>query len=469
MASLVAIMVLALAGSSRADETDAAGAVRIIESGVDRIEIAVNKGALVRLPRPASSVFVSDPEYSDIAVQSPMDVYVTVRRTGTTSFFAIDDDGAVQASIDIVGVHDIAGLQAALHSVPSGAAVEVRSVLGGLLLSGRVYSAEAAAEANRIAERFLADDEVVVNRLKVAGPNQVNLRVRIAEVSRDVLKRLGFHLDGLLVFGEYQLGLATGRAFLDQSREVIERLPDSGLAHLVHEATGANHVADVSAIIDALETEGLISLLAEPNLTALSGETANFLAGGEFPIPVVDRQGAASVEFKSYGVSLAFTPTVLSGNRINLRVMPEVSSISSVGAVTLNSVTIPALTTRRASTSVELASGQSFAIAGLLQADSDQNVSEFPGLADLPILGALFRSTEFHRRETELVVIVTPYVVHPVSSGALLAPTDGFEIPDDFERIVHGRTHRRRLPGSERFVPVPGHDPATLPGGFVIR
>ena len=206
----------------------------------------------------------------------------------------------------------------------------------------------------------------------------------------------------------------------------------------MHEASRANHAADVSAIIDALETEGLVSLLAEPNLTALSGETANFLVGGEFPIPVVDRQGAASVEFKAYGVSLAFTPTVLSGHRINLRVMPEVSSISSVGAVTLNGVNIPALATRRASTSVELASGQSFAIAGLLQADSDQNVNKFPGLADLPILGTLFRSTAFNRRETELVVIVTPYVVRPVSSGALLAPTDGFEIPDDF------RPHRAR-------------------------
>ena len=201
-----------------------------------------------------------------------------------------------------------------------------------------------------------------MNRLQVAGPNQVNLRVKVAEVSRNVLERIGFSFDGLLLSGNFQLGLATGRTFVDQSRESIERLSDTGFAHLVYETSHG----DINAIIDALESEGLVSLLAEPNLTALSGETASFLAGGEFPVPVVDRLGGASVEFKDYGVSLAFTPTVLSGNRINLKVMPEVSSISSAGATTLNGINIPALTTRRASTSVELGSGQSFAIAGLL-------------------------------------------------------------------------------------------------------
>ena len=246
---------------------------------------------------------------------------------------------------------------------------------------------------------------------------------------------------------------------MDQSRESIERLSDTGFAHIIYETSHA----DINAIIDALESEGLVSLLAEPNLTALSGETASFLAGGEFPVPVVDRLGGASVEFKDYGVSLAFTPTVLTGNRINLKVMPEVSSISSAGATTLNGINIPALTTRRASTSVELGSGQSFAIAGLLLADTDQSVDKFPGLGDLPILGALFRSTRFERRETELVVIVTPYLVRPVSFGALATPNDGTN------GIASGQTHHREAAGDGRTTHALGNGPAIIPGGFEIK
>jgi pilus assembly protein CpaC len=185
-----------------------------------------------------------------------------------------------------------------------------------------------------------------------------------------------------------------------------------------------------------------VTLLAEPNLTALSGETASFLAGGEFPIPIAQDDGKITVEFKSFGVSLAFTPTIVSGNRISLKVLPEVSSLSSSGSVTLNGINIPALSTRRANTTVELASGQSFAIAGLLQASGNQSVNEFPGLADIPILGALFRSTTFKRNESELVIIVTPYLVRPVSTAALASPTDGFEIPDDYDRVFKGETRR---------------------------
>jgi pilus assembly protein CpaC len=192
-----------------------------------------------------------------------------------------------------------------------------------------------------------------------------------------------------------------------------------------------------------LEDEGLVTLLAEPNLTALSGETATFLAGGEFPVPIAQDDDSITVEFKEFGVSLAFTPVISSGERITLTVVPEVSALSRSGAVTINGLNIPALTTRRADTTVELGSGQSFAIAGLLQADSQQTVNEFPGLADIPILGALFRSTDFERSETELVIMVTPYLVRPVSTAALAMPTDGFEIPDDFDRIVNGDTRRQ--------------------------
>ena len=449
-AALVLTLTLILV-SARADDSASSSAVRVIESGVDRIEINVNKGVLVRLPEAASSVFVSNPELSDISVKSPELVYVTAKRVGETTFFALNGNDSVLASIDIVGTHDLTGVREALHSALS-AAIEVQPISGGLMLTGRVNSAVDAEEARRITTLFIAEDEAIVNRLQVVGPNQVNLRVKVAEVSRDVLERIGFNFDGLMVTGNFQFGLATGRAFLDQFRRTIERPSGTGMAHLIYETSRA----DINTVIDALESEGLISLLAEPNLTALSGETASFLAGGEFPVPVVDRLGGASVEFKDYGVSLAFTPTVLTGNRINLKVMPEVSSISSAGAVTINAVNVPALTTRRASTSVELGSGQSFAIAGLLLANTDQNVDKFPGLGDLPILGALFRSTRFNRRETELVVIVTPYIVQPVSAGALATPGG---------RAASGQAHGREVAGDGRS----GQDPMSVPGGFEIK
>ncbi len=420
---------------------------RVIEPGVDRIEINIGEGALVRLPTAAASVYISDPKIADLHVRSPELFYVTAFSQGEATFFAVDDNDTVLASIgiDVVVPQEF---RKTLQSVLPDSTVDVHQIQGGLLLTGQVRSALDAAEAERITAQFTEGDEVVVNRLQVVGANQVNLRVKVAEVSRSVLERIGFSFDGLRVTGNFQFGLATGRGFLDTPRETIERLSDTGLAHLVYETSHA----DVNAIIDALESEGLVSLLAEPNLTALSGETASFLAGGEFPIPVADNLGTISVEFKDYGVSLAFTPTVLTGNRINLKVVPEVSSITSAGAVTVEGISIPALATRRASTSVELGSGQSFAIAGLLLADSDHSVDKFPGLGDLPILGALFRSTRFERRETELVVIVTPYIVQPVSYGALATPNGAYNGPDATDERSGA-----------------GPDPAFIPGGFEVK
>ena len=421
------------------------GEGRVIEPGVDRVEINIGEGALIRLPTAASSVYISDPEIADLHVRSPELFYVTAFSQGEATFFAVDDNDTVLASIDVVVPQEF---RKTLRLVVPDSTVDVHQIQGGLLLTGQVRSALDAAEAERITAQLIEGDGVVVNRLQVVGAHQVNLRVKVAEVSRNVLERIGFNFDGILLTGNFQFGLATGRPFLDVSRATIERPSDAGMSHFVYESSSA----DINVVIDALESEGLISLLAEPNLTALSGETASFLAGGEFPVPVVDQLGGTSVEFKDYGVALAFTPTVLTGSRINLKVMPEVSSITSAGAVTVNGINIPALTTRRASTSVELASGQSFAIAGLLLADTDHNVDKFPVLGDLPILGALFRSTRFNQRETELVVIVTPYVVQPVSYGALATPSGAYHGPDATD---------------ERFTP--GPDPAFVPGGFEVK
>lgn len=438
--------------------------VRTVGSGVDTIEIEVNKGALVRLPAPASAVFVANPEFADISMKSPTLVYVMAKRTGETSLFALDGRDAVLANVNLMVTHNVSALSASLRSVLPETAIDARSVPGGLMLAGLVNTAIEAEEARRIASRFLAENEVVVNQIQVVGPNQVNLQVRIAEVSRNVLKRLGFNFDVLADIGAFSFGLLSGRQALNTARTVVSGLPDTGLA----QANYVSNSLDVAGVVDALETEGLISLLAEPNLTALTGETASFLAGGEFPVPIVDNDGEVTVSFKPFGVSLAFTPTILSSNRISLKVLPEVSALSSSGAVNVNGLNIPALTTRRANTTVELGSGQSFAIAGLLQADSNQNVNEYPGLADIPILGALFRSTDFNRQETELVIIVTPYLVRPLSTNALLTPVDGFEIPDDFDRVVKGETQRQKATPTERSAQTPDYGAGVNPGGFQI-
>jgi pilus assembly protein CpaC len=460
---LITAMTIYLLGAA-SSQALAQASVRTVGPGIETIEIEVNKGALVRLPEPASAVFVANPEYADISMKSPTLVYVMAKRTGETSLFALDGRDAVLANVNLMVTHNVSALSASLRSVLPNTAIEARSVPGGLMLAGLVNTATEAEEARRIASRFLAENEVVVNQIQVVGPNQVNLQVRIADVSRDVLKRLGFNFDVLADIGAFSFGLGTGRQFLNTARTVVTGLPNTGLAQ-------ANYITDsldVAGVVDALETEGLISLLAEPNLTALTGETASFLAGGEFPVPMLDNDGEVTVSFKQFGVSLAFTPTILSSGRISLKVLPEVSALSSSGAVNVNGLTIPALTTRRANTTVELGSGQSFAIAGLLQADSNQNVNEFPGLADIPILGALFRSTEFNRQETVLVIIVTPYLVRPVSTNALLSPTDGFEIPDDYDRVVKGETQRRKTTPTERAVKTPDYDSTTGPGGFQI-
>lgn len=454
-------LLLLTMGSS---QVDAQATVRTVGSGIETIEIEVNKGALVRLPEPASAVFVANPEFADISMKSPTLVYVMAKRTGETSLFALDGRDAVLANVNLMVTHNVSALSASLRSVLPETAIEARSVPGGLMLAGLVNTAIEAEEARRIATRFLAENEVVVNQIQVVGPNQVNLQVRIAEVSRNVLKRLGFNFDVLADIGAFSFGLLSGRQALNAARTAVSGLPDTGLA----QANYLSDSVDVSGVIDALETEGLISLLAEPNLTALTGETASFLAGGEFPVPIVDNDGEVTVSFKPFGVSLAFTPTILSSNRISLKVLPEVSALSSSGAVNVNGLNIPALTTRRANTTVELGSGQSFAIAGLLQADSNQNVNEYPGLADIPILGALFRSTDFNRQETELVIIVTPYLVRPVSTNALLTPVDGFEIPDDFDRVVKGETQRQKATPTERAAQTPDYSGDFGPGGFQI-
>jgi pilus assembly protein CpaC len=266
------------------------------------------------------------------------------------------------------------------------------------------------------------------------------LKVRIAEVNRSILKSMGMNLLSHDSTGGFQFGIGQGNPGTNTGSTAQFNVGSAGTT-----LAGFGHLLglDILGTLDLAATDGFASILAEPNLTALSGETASFLAGGEFPIPISQGNNSISIEYKQYGVGLAFTPIVLGDGRISMRVRPEVSQLDDANGVTLAGTRVPALTTRRAETTVELGSGQSFMIAGLLQSNSNNSLSKAPVLGDLPILGMLFRSTKFQRSETELVVIVTPYLVRPVS-GQLATPIDGYRVPNDIVRDIGGQTFNGR-------------------------
>jgi pilus assembly protein CpaC len=407
-----------------------------LQNAQDGLAIGVGKGTLVRLPRPVSDVFVANNKIADVQVRSATQIYVFGVGGGETSLYATDGAGKVVYSATIRVAQNIDQIKSMLGMTMPGAAIEVTPMNGMVLLTGTVAGPGEVEEATRLVTAFVGAGTTVVNKLKTAMPVQVNLRVKFAEISRDVLKEIGANLATRDTTGSFLFGLGRGRDAVNLatgSLNVSERGTTLGL---VKRLAGV----DIGLAFDLLESDGVISVLAEPNLTALSGETASFLAGGEFPIPTTDGQGAVNVEFKEYGVGLAFTPTVLDDNRISMRVRPEVSELTEAGAVRVSNFTIPALATRRAETTVELGSGQSFMIAGLLRNRASTSADRTPFLGNLPVLGALFKSDRYQRNETELVIIITPYLVKPVSADRIHLPTDGHRTPSDAERILLGKT-----------------------------
>ena len=406
-----------------------AGAV-VVEQDDTLIELDLHKGALIKLDAPVSTVFLADAAVADVQVKSPRLIYLFGKTVGETTLFAVDERENVVASMTVRINHNIGRLKSVIKAIGPGSEVKVSSIDKAIVLEGSVGSPTVAADIQKVAARFTAEGDTIVNRLKVEQPTQVNLRVRVAEVKRSALKELGFNWEAFFETSSVLFGIASG-------------FPGAVAATAQHliSASGSSGNLSFNAVLNALADEGLLTVLAEPNLTALSGENATFLAGGEFPIPVSDGDNGITIEFKRFGVFLSFTPVVLDGGRISLRVAPEVSQLSSAGAVTVNNFVIPALTTRQATTTVELASGQSFAIAGLIQNNVTHSVNEFPGLGDVPVLGQLFRSDEFQRDESELVIMVTPYLVRPTLRANLADPTQGIEPPNDEERILHGRNY----------------------------
>lgn len=434
----------ALAGPTVVKPEDIASESAVIvkpDSAVVKLDF--HEGAVIKLDRPASTVFVADAAIADVQVKSPRLIYVYGKAVGETTLFAVDDEENVVASMAVHVTHDLKSLKRAVDAIAGVSKVAVRSIDRGIVLEGSVASPSIANDVQSLAVGYIdPSKEIIVNRLAVTQPTQVNLRVRVAEVKRSSLKQLGFNWDAAFATGGFLLGLATGNPVLAAGNlfgadEILTRNDDTNSVF----GSYVNRNFDVNNVLDALADEGLLSLLAEPNLTALTGEKASFLAGGEFPIPISQDDDTITIEFKQFGVYLAFTPVVLDSGRVSLRIAPEVSELSSAGAVTIQGFVIPGLTVRKAVTTVELGSGQSFGIAGLISNNVTHAISKFPGLGEVPVLGPLFRSDEFQRDETELVIVVTPYLVRPAPNAKLALPTDGLEPPTDEDRILKGRNY----------------------------
>jgi pilus assembly protein CpaC len=443
MVTLTAALLFALvipAGTAQGRENPGASAqganVDFILPGKGALNIEVHKGMLVRLDKPANAIFVANPAIADVQVKSPRLVYVFGASVGETTLFAVGEDEQVLANFTVQVTHNLAGLRSAIAALEPGSDIKVYSADRNLVLDGEVESPLQAENIRQLAQRFAAEG-ALINRLSVAAANQVNLRVRVAEVSRSVVKQFGINWDAVLTGGGFLFGLATGNPLLAAGNFLTR---ENGANNVFASGTLGRNL-DLNVLVDALADEGLLNVLAEPNLTALSGESASFLAGGEFPIPVPGANDSVTITFKKFGVRLAFTPVILDSGRISLEVAPEVSQLSATGAVNLDNFVIPALTTRQARTTVELASGQSFAIAGLLQNNLNHDLSKFPGLGDLPLLGSLFRSDRFQRDETELVILITPYLVRPVSNRQLAEPGKALTPANDIERILKGRNY----------------------------
>jgi pilus assembly protein CpaC len=401
------------------------------------LKLAIGRAQLVRLPVDVKDIIVSSSAVADVVVKSPRLVYMLGQQSGSTSVIMLDAAANIIYNMNIVVAQELSTLQAMLKTVLPDESISVTSVQGNILMTGKVRTSYAASYARDLARRFVTSDEQIINRIQVLAEQQVMLRVRVAEVRRSVTKTLG--LSGSIGQADNVVGNST--TFLT---------PLTGTGVVGPQGTGTikfglfagNPFRNLALALDALETEGLVRTLAEPNLTSLSGEHATFLAGGEIPVPAgLDRNGNLTIRFRDFGVELDFTPTVLDTGRINLKVRTSVSEVDTSNSVVIQGVSIPGFRTRRAQTTVEMASGGGLVIGGLLQNDLSNSQSGFPGLVDIPIIGALFRSTSFTKAESELVVTVSAYLVRPVAEQALVLPTDGFAASSDADMYLLGRLH----------------------------
>jgi pilus assembly protein CpaC len=432
----------------------------------ESLNLSQGTGTLVRLSEPMSDVFVANDSIADVQVRSSTQLYVFGKGAGETTVYATSKSGHVVYAANVRVGNNVGSLNEMLRLAMPEASIQATPVNNLVLLTGTVGSPDDVDVAQHLVESYVGTGLSVINRLRTATPLQVTLKVRIAEVNRTLLKKIGVNLLTSDPTSGFKFGILQGSGIFlptpggdGKGAGDIIRSPAGSTLAIASKLFGL----DLTGSLDLAQTDGLVTTLAEPNLTALSGETASFLAGGEFPVPIAQGNSAISVEYKSYGVGLAFTPVVLADGRISMRVRPEVSELSESGSIKLNGYVVPSLTTRRAETTVELGSGQSFMLAGLLRNSNRNNIEKAPFLGDLPILGALFRSTSFQRDETELVIIVTPYLVRPVS-GQMALPTDGYRMPDDATGVFGGQNFTGKSQVTPTAVPGPPVT-ATVPGG----
>ncbi len=435
------------------------------------LSLGIGKSVVVDLPRDAKDVLVADPKIANAVIRSPQRAYIIGAGVGQTNVVFFDAGGNQISSYDIAVKRDLNGIRAALRQSFPG--VQIEGVGEGVVLTGSVSSPVEAQQAGDIAARLVGSADKVVNSIAVRGRDQVMLKVHVAEVRRDIIKQLGIDLSASMNYGTAVVNFNNSNPFTANGGPLVSGNALTGSSLL-------NCLPTVTATMRAMESAGVVRTLAEPNLTAISGEAATFIVGGEFPIPggyscdPTTHVCTTQIAYKKFGVSLNFTPVVLSEGRISLRVMTEVSELSNDNAITVsqalaggvnNSIVIPAIRTRRAETTLEIPSGGSMAMAGLIQQQTKQAVNGLPGLDQIPVLGQLFRSQDYVNNETELMVLVTPYVVRAVAQKELAKPDDGFAPSSDLQSALLARLNR--IYGiAARIEPVGGSAQGNF--GFII-
>lgn len=446
-AALARTLAIGLVAATLVSAPSAPVAAQATQNASSSIDLSVGRGRLISLPAAMTDIFVANDEVADVQVRSGRQLYIFGKKPGETSIYATDASGRVVFSTVARVGNNIETIDQMLSLAMPEASISANTMNGFVLLTGTVQSPDDAAEAEMLVQAFVGEGTKVLSRLRTATPLQVNLQVRIAEVNRSLVKEISGNVltrdtDGPLgngflggVFGGRSAGSITTDANGNTTYNITTPSGTRSLA-----GAGRLFGLDLIASLDLGERSGMVATLAQPNLTAISGETADFLAGGEFPVPIPGNLNGTTIEYRKYGVSLAYTPTVLSNGRISLRVRPEVSELSTEGAIELDGFQVPALTVRRAETTVELGSGESFMIAGLMNNRSIGAIDKLPGLGDVPLLGMLFKSDSFRRGETELVIVVTPYLVQPVSANEIKLPTDAFQDANDLQRLLLNQT-----------------------------